>query len=301
LSQLREFKDERYAKAVWNGLREFYLPLNTDRTDTIKSDIGFNKCTPDMDLDQWLLEMKQSYDTLIATDERLMSKREFTLTILRNMPKTEAWRVIVNGYKAQIADYDKRGVPIKPSEFISKIRDENWLYTKDNPQSSNYVFTARSEANKRTQKRKANESPSSGSAKRARGTNDKGQTCPNCAKEGHSMADCLKPGGGVPATTRGGGKALGIFTSLLRSVLNKTTHCHRHTHLFHHRIHLPSNAPTSPLPKRPSAILILPQTRPLLHIFQMARIAQKTPCRQKHLPNTYAISGLAVEHQLYTY
>jgi hypothetical protein len=191
LSQLREFKHERYARAVWNGLREFYLPLNSDRTDTIKSDIGSNKCTAEMDLDQWLLEMKQSYDTLCSIDEGLMSKREFTLTVLRNMPKTEAWRVIVNSYKSQIADYDKRGIPIKPSEFISKIKDENWLYTKDNPQSSNYIFTARADAGKKGQKQKTSENQNPESAKRAHTSTDKRETCSNCTKEGHGVAKCL--------------------------------------------------------------------------------------------------------------
>jgi hypothetical protein len=151
-----------------------------------------------MDLDQWLLEMKRQYDTLSAIDEQLMTKQEFTLTILRNMPKTEAWRVIVNGYKSQIANYDKRGISIKPSEFISKIRDENWLYTKDNPQSSNYVFTARADAGKKAQKWKTIEQSSPESVKHARtdDSNDKRQTCPNCAKEGHGMAQCLMYKGG---------------------------------------------------------------------------------------------------------
>jgi hypothetical protein len=224
LSQLREFKDERYAKAVWTGLREFYLPLNIDRMDTIKSNIGSNKCSPEMDIDQWLHEMKQSFDTLTATDEQLMSKREFTLTILRNMPKTDAWRVAVNGYKAQITDYDKRGVPIKPTKFISKILDENWLYTKDNPQSSNYVFAARSEANKRAQKQKTTEPSSSGPAKRTctkpEVTSDKGQACPNCSKEGLTCQSASCRGGEAPVIIHGGGKVLGTYTSLPRSATN---------------------------------------------------------------------------------
>lgn len=193
MRQLRYVKDTPYAKEAWRTLREIYLPCNSIRIDSIKSDIMGHRCTPDMDVALWLNEMQKFYDILCSMSETSLSDRDFTSAILNNMPKTESWRVIVASYRSTIQQYERDGIPIKSSEFISKIRDENWFYNKDNPQSSAYVFTTRADANKKGPKRtRAPETSGPRSPKKPR--TDK--TCANCSKVGHEIADCIAYGGG---------------------------------------------------------------------------------------------------------
>jgi hypothetical protein len=196
IRQLRYIKGIQYAKQAWEILREIYLSHNAIRTSSIHNDIVSNRCTPDMDVAMWLNEMQQLYDVLSAMDETNLTDRNFTLTIINNMPKTESWRVIVAGYRNTIAQYDKDGIPVKSSEFITKIRDENWFHNKDNPQSSTYVFATRASAEKKAQKRPRppDAATTAGPSKRTRGINDK--TCTNCSRKGHDVSECITYGGG---------------------------------------------------------------------------------------------------------
>jgi hypothetical protein len=120
-----------------------------------------------MDIGLWLNDMQHFYDTLCALDDDCMSEREFTRAVINNTPKTEGWRIITSGYRNTIDQYDKVGTPVKSAEFISKIRDENLFHTRDNPQSSSYIFSAHADADKQAQKRKGPpDSSSSGNAMR---------------------------------------------------------------------------------------------------------------------------------------
>jgi hypothetical protein len=156
-----------------------------------------------MDVAKWLEEMQSLFDALCSMRESTMTDHEFTIAILNNAPKTEAWRVAITGLRNKLHLYESQGKPIRPSEFISNVRDKNWYYNRENPQSSAYVFTARGDSVKKSLKRPRAFDATATSLKRPRATptlTSSAKRCTNshCTRKGHRFKDCVTFGGGSP-------------------------------------------------------------------------------------------------------
>jgi hypothetical protein len=144
-----------------------------------------------------LEDMESLYERLCAMNEGTMSDREFTIAIFNNAPTTESWRVAIAGLRTKFQQYESQGTPIKSSEFIANVRDENWYYNKHNPQSSAYVFAACAGGAKKGVKRTST-SDTASATKRPRPSNAPAKTCtnPNCTRKGHTLSECVTFGGG---------------------------------------------------------------------------------------------------------
>jgi hypothetical protein len=190
----------RYAKEAWQSLHSHYQPRNSLRSSSLKSYILRNRCAPESDVGVWLSEMQRLYSTLCDLDPGSLSQLVFILAVLDNMPQDPGWLEFLCKLKNKVRKLDESQppLPIDSKLFISKIRDQWWLRTQngDGPQISSHVFTTRTELDRKPPKRsRASDTPVSG-AKRARLTNDKSCTNPNCARKGHTITECITFGGG---------------------------------------------------------------------------------------------------------
>jgi gag-polypeptide of LTR copia-type len=189
---------QSYAKQAWEYLHSIYQPRNSLRATSIRGDIAAYRCAADMDVTQWLTDMQRLYGNLCRVDSHRMTDREFTVTILDNMPKTERWEVIVDNLREKVEESGEDS-PTILTTILAKIRDVCWHRNRNNPQASAQVFTARAEAySKRTQKRPRGDDPSaSGGSGTKRQRNDKVCTNPHCGSvKGHSFEECVAYGGG---------------------------------------------------------------------------------------------------------
>ena len=201
--QLHLVQLAKYAKQAWEALRSTYQPRNSLRAATIKSQIMSYRCTTDMNVATWLNDMQRLYNSLCDLDIERMSDRDFALAILDLMPQDDNWRNFVSDLRTKALDSDAHGLPIDSMTFTSAIRDEHWFRHRNDHQMTSSIFSARSEAQRRStaQKRpRPADIVASSSApttpKRARGPNPNKAnlkcTNPHCGpKVGHDTADCI--------------------------------------------------------------------------------------------------------------
>ena len=130
-SQLHLIEDTSYAKIAWERLRSAYQPRNSLRATSLKKDITTYRCTPDMDIGQWLHNVKELFSSLTCMDRDRLSEREFIVAVIDNMPESDAWTEFLSGLRTRISDYDeaKPPKPITALEFITRICEEQWHRT----------------------------------------------------------------------------------------------------------------------------------------------------------------------------
>jgi len=201
--QLHLVQHAKYAKQAWEALRSTYQPRNSLRAATIKAQIMSYRCTSDMNIAKWLTDMQRLYNSLCDLDTERMSDRDFALAILDLMPQDDGWRNFVSDLRTKVRDSDAQGQPIDSMTFTTAIRDEHWFRHRDDHQMNSVIFSARSEALRRstTQKRPRTTtdiiaSSTAPPSKRARGPNPNKAhlkcTNPHCGpKTGHDTADCI--------------------------------------------------------------------------------------------------------------
>ena len=169
-------------------------PHNSLRATSLKKDITNYRCTPDMDVGQWLHNVKELYSTLSCMDRDRLSEREFVVTIIDNMPDADTWTEFLSGLRSRISDYDA-ATPPKPVtalEFITRIREEQWHRTRSNP--SMQAFSLRNDG-KCGKKRPPSSISDLPSAKRQRAA----LVCTNqfCKTgKGHTFEECIAYRGG---------------------------------------------------------------------------------------------------------
>jgi hypothetical protein len=202
--QLHLVQDAIYARQAWESLRSYYQPHNSLRAASIKGQIMTYRCTSDMNVSIWLNDMQRLYNSLCDLETDRMSNREFTLAILDLMPQDNGWMDFVSRLRSKVHDADSQGFPIHSTTFTTAIRDENWHRHRDDHQNSSRIFSARFEAQKRTQAPKrarptdlvATASLPSVPNKRPRTVNPNKAhlrcSNPHCGpKIGHDTADCI--------------------------------------------------------------------------------------------------------------
>ena len=201
--QLHLVKRVTYAKQAWESLRSVYQPRNSLRAATMKGQIMAYCCQSDMNVARWLNDMQRLYNSLCDLDNERMTDRDFALAILDLMPQDDGWRDFLSNLRTKVRDSDAQSLPIDSTTFVTAIRDEYWYRHKDDYQTTSHIFSARFEAQKRSnaQKRGRNSSfdlsnPSSTPTKRACIQNPdkpiRECTNPHCgAPRGHDTKDCI--------------------------------------------------------------------------------------------------------------
>ena len=141
--------------------------------------------------------MQRHYTLLCNTDPNAMNDRAFALAILDNMVQDESWCSFLSALRSKVSEYDACDPPkpIVSIEFVTAICEEYWFRYRDDPQSNSYVFSARSEADKRGSKRTRPLNANNPPPKRTR--NDKHCSNTHCgAQRGHDFNECIAYGGG---------------------------------------------------------------------------------------------------------
>jgi hypothetical protein len=188
-------------KQAWKSLRSFYQPRNTLRATILLDNVTSNKCHRNSDVGNWLNEMQQSYNALCDVDPDSLSDAKFGLAILNNMPQDIEWRPFLSSLRATLLHNESQDppLPVSSMEFITSIREEYWYRQKDLPHPPSYIFSARSDTDKRPPKR-ANQTTAAAAdappTKRIRNP-DKSCTNPHCGSpRGHEIKHCMAYGGG---------------------------------------------------------------------------------------------------------
>jgi hypothetical protein len=200
-SQLHLVKDTTYAKEAWNALRDHYQPPNSALAGSKKTALQAYLCTADMDIAAWLADMQRLYNALLGLQPDALTDEAFALIVLSGLPETPEWRNFSAGLRQRINAYahTKPPTPVTSKEIITCIRDEHYFRTKNNPDVSAQLFTARAASNASLKRASGTRPPvsdasSSTATKRARV--QKTCTNSNCGRKGHENSECFAFGGG---------------------------------------------------------------------------------------------------------
>jgi hypothetical protein len=193
--QMHLVEDAKFAKLAWEDLRSAYRPRNCVRATSIRSDITQSRCTPDMDVGQWVNHLSELYSSLCAFSRRYLSETEFVASLIDNMPKSDPWAQFVSNLRDRLADYDETGKRITALEFTTRIKDEAWQRKRDNPNASSQAFSTNS-GGKHSRSRPSNTSSTSPSSNKRQRTDI---VCTNqyCKSgKGHTIENCFAYCGG---------------------------------------------------------------------------------------------------------
>ena len=156
-----------------------------------------------MDINLWLNNMQHIHNSITDMDPSAMSDCDFMLITINNLLQSGGnWNSFMQGLCKRINQYDNCLLTprsIRSIEFISAIRHEFILISKDNPDTNVQIFTACIDAEKRAAKcphpLDADTLSSSSSSKCPRSN----KTCsnPNCNWKGHEISECFMFGGNI--------------------------------------------------------------------------------------------------------
>ncbi|KAF8475237.1 hypothetical protein DFH94DRAFT_117168 [Russula ochroleuca] len=135
------------------------------------------RCTSDMDLAEWLDDMQRLYNYLCNMDTECLDDQCFALAVLDNMPGDGSWDEFLSPF------YTTSGtlIPIDSTESLTAIRNEYWHRNQNKPQISSHFFSARDNADKKTQKRsQPPDASTSHPVKRLRASSDELRTNARC-------------------------------------------------------------------------------------------------------------------------
>jgi hypothetical protein len=140
--QLHLIQHTTYVKHTWEALRSVYQPQNSLHATTIKAQIMFYHCTPDLKVSTWLNDMQNLYNLLCDLNIEHMTDHDFALIILDLMPQDDGWRDFVSNLRSKVRDSNAQNMPIDSITFITVIHDKYWYRHKDDPQSTSTIFSA---------------------------------------------------------------------------------------------------------------------------------------------------------------
>lgn len=204
-NQIHLLKGVRYASVAWDILRNHYQPQNSALANSKRGDVQSYRCTPDMDVGEWLTEIRHRYNALYDMAPEALSDHDFATTIINNLPqRNPEWRAFAKGLRQRVSQYKRMKPPqiITSGEVIDDIREELYFTAQDNPDTDTHVFTANSNPDKKSGKRpRPSDASSSSPSKRTRTSNSSSsssKTCsnPNCGRKGHDFSNCVAQGGG---------------------------------------------------------------------------------------------------------
>ncbi|KZS90731.1 hypothetical protein SISNIDRAFT_488032 [Sistotremastrum niveocremeum HHB9708] len=170
---------------AWSRLYNYFSTASSRESGTIFRQISTYECAEDMDVDQWLIDMRKLYSRYKAHGGTNMPDTLFAENLLLLLP--ESWTHWCGTY-----EQTTKGKTLNSEIVISDIRTEWGRLSRRRPSALASVFTARAAAER---KRKADSS----FANSARPINRPRvpPKCTNCGKLGHFVQACWGVGGGA--------------------------------------------------------------------------------------------------------
>ena len=148
---LRRIRNLTYASEAWTALQTHYQRQNASIATSKASDLQAYRCTPGMDIIEWLNDLQRLYDELLDMDADTISDRKFAITAINNLPQNSEWRAFAKNQRQAIFRYDHNKpdpIPVTSEEFLNAIREEHYFTARENPEVIANVFTARANVNK---------------------------------------------------------------------------------------------------------------------------------------------------------
>jgi hypothetical protein len=189
------------ANMAWISLKQAFMPANAERGAHLRRKILQYVCRGDMNVDTYLDDQLKMYVELTQVDPGRLSDQSFYEAIVDMLPTTGAWLGRVSIIRDKIDRWQETQNTVPSSmQVLQWIRDQNWLLTKDKPDSNIHVYSAKYEADNKLKRSRPDSTSQNLPPKRAR-TNVRNPdlTCdnPHCSnKIGHIRSTCIAHGGG---------------------------------------------------------------------------------------------------------
>ena len=140
-------KGVRHVSTAWEILWKHYQPQNSTLANSKRGDVQSYICTTDMDMGEWLTEIKCRYNVLFDIGPDALSDYDFALNIVNNLPQCSSeWRAFAKGLWQRFSHY-KRMTPPQPitsCEVIDDIQEELYFDAEDHPDASAHIFATQS-------------------------------------------------------------------------------------------------------------------------------------------------------------
>jgi hypothetical protein len=184
------------AKEAWENLQAEFRPVNNVISSNLRKRILTYVCEPEMNVNEWILDMRRLYDRLVDVDPYAMSDEDFARTLLDLLPSTTTWRNFLSGRRDILS---RKGT--KSKLVIEAIRTEYFAIHKDDQEVLGEIYSARATASKRTAVNTTdNRSTKFQRINRREKVEARGervtQFCSNCKRANHGIDNCYWPGGG---------------------------------------------------------------------------------------------------------
>ena len=85
------------AKEVWENLQAELRPVNSVISSNLCKQILTYACEDDMNVYEWILDMRCMYDRLVDVEPSAMSDEDFASMLLDLLPSTNMWRNFLAG------------------------------------------------------------------------------------------------------------------------------------------------------------------------------------------------------------
>jgi hypothetical protein len=177
---------------TWDLLHEEFAPVNAIIASGLKRDLYGYTCEEDMDVHEWILNMRNLYHKLIDADPQGMTDEEFGRILFDLLPDTPLWRQYMSSQREKFTQAGSKG--IRSRLVIESIRAEYAAQHRRDPTMQSSVFSARATA---ARKRSATESQGRSTRDVKKPKLDKSSlVCTNCSRQYHTAENCYWPGGG---------------------------------------------------------------------------------------------------------
>jgi hypothetical protein len=177
------------AKEAWDNLHTEFVPSNVLRSSTIRRQMLGYRCDADMNVSDWINNMRNLYDQLLEIDETKMTDEDFGQILLDLLPLTSTWRNFLSGHREQFSKGTKSRI------IIEAIKSEWFAVHQDDDEVMAEIYSARSASAKKRQ----SDQTSTKQAKKQRITEPRQSTnnwCTNCKRIGHTFQKCYWENGG---------------------------------------------------------------------------------------------------------
>jgi hypothetical protein len=198
-------KGVRHASTAWEILRKHYQPQNSALANSKRGNMQSYICMTDMDVGEWLTEIKRRYNVLFNIDPDALSDHDFALNIINNLPQcSPEWWAFAKGLRQRFSHY-KHMTPPQPitlHEVIDDIQEELYFDAEDHPDASTHVFATQSTDKKSGKHSRQPDTSSSDPAPKRACTSTSSPSSSkhcsniNCGCNSHEISGCFTIGGG---------------------------------------------------------------------------------------------------------
>jgi hypothetical protein len=143
------------AKEAWENLKAEFKPVNTMLASILRKRIITYSCEEDMNVNEWIMNMRTLYDQLIDADPNALTDEDFGKTLLDLLPLTSStWRNFISGRRESLTKPNT-----KSRVVIEAIKTEWFINHKDDEDVLAKVYSAKANSPRKRSARNGSDQP----------------------------------------------------------------------------------------------------------------------------------------------